>query len=160
MTAKQMTKELTIQEWWAIVNSLRYMSSTYAPEHSGVNLYDLADRLALDTVNEDIRVDVNADYEANFRPTDEQIEYATKWAKDRELDSVFVAVDFPGKVAGQWEKGQNRAPVRTMSLGVMVPRVWTSRQGALYAMENGSAGNAVFRVYSDGEVALVDEKRN
>ena len=155
MNAQQMTKTLTRNEWYAIINGLRHMGSTYVTEHGGVNLFELGDSLAADLLNE--QVTTAEEFESGFRPTDEQISFAKWYTRSKTLEAVFVAVNFPGKTAGQWEQGQTREAV--LETVTSNPVFWINRSDALDALDTGKVGNAIFRVWADGHSNLVDEYR-
>jgi len=93
------------------------------------------------------------DFDASFCPTPEQVEYAAKYASDFKLDSVFVPVNFPGKQRGVWTEGQPREVVMEGNYFAL----WVDRNNALDAFDLGRYGNALFRVYANGHVHLVDE---
>lgn len=88
-----------------------------------------------------------------FSPTSEQVTFAQEYLAETGLDTVMVAVNFPGKEYGIWLNGQVREAVMDGSR----PAIWTDRDSALYAMEHGVAGNAIFRVYADGHSHCVME---
>jgi hypothetical protein len=90
----------------------------------------------------------------NFRPTDAQISEAVDRCLDLNVDSVFVPVNFPDKQRGLWTEGQVREEVRD-EYGFLV--FWIKRDDALRALTSGNRGNAVFRVWADRYVGLVDE---
>ncbi|HEY6019057.1 MAG TPA: hypothetical protein VIY48_03930 [Candidatus Paceibacterota bacterium] len=96
---------------------------------------------------------VQSDFEAGFRPTDEQVSYATKYAQDYKFDRVFVPVNFPGKQRGLWNEGQTREAVMEGPFFA----IWVGRDHALDSLVSGRYGNAVFSVWADGRVTLVDE---
>lgn len=91
-----------------------------------------------------------------FAPTFDQLIYAAKYARDFGLDSVFVAVEFPGKERGVWTSSQERKPVYDEA-NTKVFALWVERDNALADLDLGHAGNAVFRVYNDLNFNLVDE---
>lgn len=93
------------------------------------------------------------DFNERFRPTAEQVEFASKYASEAGLDFVFVAVNFPGKEYGIWLDGQKREPVMDGDQ----PVIWTDRSVAMTALNTGGYGNAIFRVYDDGVVGAVIE---
>lgn len=96
------------------------------------------------------------DLEANFRPTDEQIDYAREYLAESGIDSMIVAVFFPGKQRGIWTEGQTHKAIMDESL----PAIWVDRDSALDAFDTliTSYGTvAMFRVYTDGHLHLVDE---
>jgi hypothetical protein len=98
--------------------------------------------------------ETNADFQANFGPTPDQLAYAAKYATDHGLkDGVFVLVNFPGKQPGVWEYGQTREAVMCGS----VYSLWVERDNVLRLLNNRNCGNAAFRVYPDGHFHLVDE---
>lgn len=98
---------------------------------------------------------ITTDFETRFRPTADQILFAMDYLAESGLSSVMVSVNFPGKQSGIWEEGQVVEPV--MDRGE--PMIWTDRDSALFALDTGSFGNALFRVYANGHCHLVDEKR-
>ncbi len=77
------------------------------------------------------------------RPTADQILFAMEYMQDSGLSSVMVAVVFPNREAVM--DGDD-------------PAIWTDRHSALDALNDGFAGNAVFRVYSDGHTHCIGEK--
>jgi hypothetical protein len=94
-----------------------------------------------------------AEQEKKFRPTDEQVEYVKEYLAESGLGSLLVAVDFPGKLRGLWFEDQERHAIMDGGL----PAIWVDRDSAMDAFDKGLAGNAIFRVYADGHVHLVDE---
>lgn len=74
--------------------------------------------------------------------TEEQISYAMEYLAESGLSSLIVAVNTFGEAI--------------MDGGL--PAIWVDRDSALYALETGLAGDALFRVYVDGHTHLVDEK--
>ena len=96
-----------------------------------------------------------SDFETGFRPTADQIIFAMEYMAESGQMSVIVAVNFPGKTRGVWEKGQTREAVMDGDQ----PVIWTDRDSAFYAFEHGKGkyGNALFRVYSDGHTHCMDE---
>ena len=102
------------------------------------------------------RMNTQADFEVNFCPTDEQTEYAKEYLAESGLDSLIIAVTFPGKQRGIWTEGQTRKAVMDQSL----PAIWVDRDSALHAFDTliiNYGTTAMFRVYKDGHVHLVDE---
>lgn len=97
---------------------------------------------------------LQAQLDDNFRPTEGQIEEARTLCLELGADSVFVPVNFPGKQRGLWLDGQTREEVRD-DHGCLV--FWTTREAALHVLASGKRGNAVFRVWADRHVNLVDE---
>lgn len=92
--------------------------------------------------------------ETTFRPTEQQVTDATEYLKDVGLDSIIVAVCFPGMQHGEWKEG-------LVGLAVMdgsYPAIWIDRDSAMYDLTSGNAGNALFRVYKDGCFHLVDQR--
>lgn len=87
-----------------------------------------------------------------FRPTDQQIVDAKDYLADTGLDSLIVAVCFPGKKSGEWREGL--VGLAIMDGGLLA--IWIDRESALYALDKGTAGHALFRVYKDGCYNLVD----
>lgn len=102
------------------------------------------------------QMNTQADFKANFRPTNEQIEYAKEYLAESGLGSLIVAVIFPGKQRGIWTEGQTRKAVMDQSL----PAIWVDRDSALHAFDTlviNYGTTAMFRVYTDGHVHLVNE---
>lgn len=143
--AKKMTKTLTSEQWYMIIDGLRSLEGEQ-------QVQELADELAADMATENASVD--DDFEANFRPTPDQILWVRWYAKKTHIESVFVAVNFPGKQRGIWNKGQAREAV----LNANSPVFWTNRDKALEDLDTGQVGNAIFRVWADGRFGLVDER--
>jgi hypothetical protein len=79
--------------------------------------------------------------ESGFQPTSEQVEYAKEYLAESGLGSLIVAVS------------QTHEAIKDGGL----PAIWVDRDSALFAFETGSAGSALFRVYADGHVHLVDQ---
>ena len=94
-----------------------------------------------------------AQFDENFRPTEAQIEAAVKFTKRYGIECVFMPVNFPGKQRGVWVDGQAREEVRDEE--GLVFRI--TRDAGLFALLSGESGNALFRVWEDGHVNLVDE---
>lgn len=93
------------------------------------------------------------DFEERFAPTSEQIKFASEYAIEAGLSSVFVAVNFPGKEYGIWLDGQVREPVMDGTL----PAIWTDRDSAMAALDSQKYGNTMFRIYADGEIGAAIE---
>lgn len=97
------------------------------------------------------------DFDMNFGPSPKQIAFALEYTKNFQLDSVFVPVNFPGKQRGVWVEGQARTAIPKDA----DPVIWVQRERALQALTVGQYGdfkfNALFRVWADGLVTLVDE---
>lgn len=95
----------------------------------------------------------NIDFQIGFCPTDEQIAFACEYLAETGLESLLVAVNFPGKQRGVWTEGQTRETV----LDGIFPAMWVDRESAFHAFDTGNYGNAMFRVYRDGNAHLVSE---
>lgn len=93
-------------------------------------------------------------FEANFCPTDEQVAFAVAYANANNLASVFIPVNFPGKKKGLWSDDQERQEVFGADGSFMF---WTIRNIALDDLYTDKYGTAIFRVWNDGGISLVDE---
>lgn len=98
---------------------------------------------------------VEIEFDTYFRPTNQQLKYAQEYMAEAGLTVVFVTANYPGKQRGVWVEGQT---CETVMDGAF-PALWTDRRSALKSFDTGNYGNALFRVFVDGQYSLVDEAR-
>ena len=82
-----------------------------------------------------------AEFKASFRPTEKQVAYVKEYTSESGLSSLIVAVSFLDEAV--------------MDGGL--PAIWVDQDSAVAALDNGKAGSALLRVYSNGSFHLVDE---
>ena len=102
-----------------------------------------------------IDLEITTEFAAGFRPTNVQIVYACEYMEESRTWLADRCGGFPWQDAWDLEKMVRGARLLWMA---GAPAVWVrSRVVTLAALEAGNAGNALFRVYSDGHIHLVDE---